>query len=97
MSRSTRATFPHRRNRDGSIDSICPKCFITIAKSRIEAELRWAESEHGCQGMDLGRMLHMDERVRRRVRVSESECSKLTIFSERNGVLLTTDPRHFRA
>jgi hypothetical protein len=31
--------FPHRRNRDGSFDSICLKCLLTIANERSEADL----------------------------------------------------------
>jgi hypothetical protein len=29
--------FPHRRNRDGSFDSICLKCLLTIGNARTEA------------------------------------------------------------
>ena len=28
--------FPHRRNKDGSLDSICLKCFATIGSQRTE-------------------------------------------------------------
>ena len=40
--------FSHRENRDGTIDSICPKCFATIATSSLESELEQKEHEHHC-------------------------------------------------
>ena len=40
--------FPHRRNRDGSIDSICLKCLLTIASTRIEADLDLHDKNHVC-------------------------------------------------
>jgi hypothetical protein len=30
--------FPHRRNRDGSFDSICLKCLVTTANERTDQE-----------------------------------------------------------
>ena len=38
--------FPHRRNRDGSYDSICTLCFATVASSETEEELGEAEAKH---------------------------------------------------
>jgi hypothetical protein len=40
--------FPHRRNRDGSFDSICLKCLLTIANARDEADLAKHEKYHVC-------------------------------------------------
>ena len=40
--------FPHRRNRDGSIDSICLKCLLTIATARNEADLDLHDKNHIC-------------------------------------------------
>jgi len=40
--------FPHRRNRDGSVDSICLKCLLTIASSRTEADLAKHDKYHVC-------------------------------------------------
>ena len=40
--------YPHRRNRDGSVDSICPRCIATIASSTCEADLRGPEARHIC-------------------------------------------------
>ena len=41
--------FPHRRNPDGSFDSICPNCFRTVATRRNEADLAQTEREHVCE------------------------------------------------
>jgi hypothetical protein len=40
--------FPHRRNPDGTYDSICVTCFATIGSSRTEEELEIAEKAHVC-------------------------------------------------
>jgi hypothetical protein len=45
---STLRTFPHRLNRDGSFDSICLKCFATIANKVTETELKPSEKLHTC-------------------------------------------------
>jgi hypothetical protein len=34
-----RAKFAHRENRDGTFDSICCECFLTIAASESEVDL----------------------------------------------------------
>ena len=41
-------TFAHRCNPDETCDSICPRCFQTIATVRDEAELPKTESQHVC-------------------------------------------------
>jgi hypothetical protein len=41
-------SFPHRHNRDGSWDSICPNCHLTIAKSETESDLHAFEQRHDC-------------------------------------------------
>ena len=40
--------FPHRRKADGSFDSICLKCLLTIASARTEADLKRHEENHIC-------------------------------------------------
>ena len=40
--------FPHRKNADGSWDSICSKCFRTVATAKRESSLRDAEASHVC-------------------------------------------------
>jgi len=42
-------TFPHRKNEDGTIDSICPHCFMTIATSAHETDLSPMEDVHKCK------------------------------------------------
>jgi hypothetical protein len=46
---SARCKFPHRTNADGTIDSICPRCYVTIASSTWEAELEGMEAVHVCE------------------------------------------------
>jgi hypothetical protein len=40
--------FPHRRNADGSFDSICLKCLLTIANAPTEAGLAKHDKYHAC-------------------------------------------------
>jgi hypothetical protein len=40
--------FPHRRNRDGSYDSICLTCFATVGSAGTEEELVKFDKEHVC-------------------------------------------------
>jgi hypothetical protein len=40
--------FPHRKNRDGSFDSICRTCLLTVANTRREADLASYEQYHVC-------------------------------------------------
>jgi hypothetical protein len=40
--------FAHRANRDGTIDSICRCCFVTIGTSTWESDLERMESTHLC-------------------------------------------------
>jgi hypothetical protein len=47
---------------DGSIDTICPKCFATLDSKEKEADLRAAEEAHICGGLNLGRVLHPMDR-----------------------------------
>ena len=47
------AAFVHRRNKDGSFDSICPQCLLTIATCQTEDALAKIESAHTCDPVDL--------------------------------------------
>ena len=40
--------FPHRNNRDGSFDSICTKCFATVASAQTDAALAVYDKKHIC-------------------------------------------------
>jgi len=57
MSRKALPNFPHRRNPDGTVDSICAGCFRTIATALNEAQLQTAESTHQCGGFNLSELL----------------------------------------
>src|SRR3954471_2595963 len=49
----TMARFPHRSKLDGSFDSICPRCFRTIASGQRIGDLVKAEKRHICDPADL--------------------------------------------
>jgi len=48
METSSALTFRHRHNRDGSWDSICMKCFLTVETAMQEEDLAGAERSHDC-------------------------------------------------
>lgn len=41
-------SFAHRHNRNGTIDSICKNCFVTVATSNWEFALEPKELAHIC-------------------------------------------------
>jgi hypothetical protein len=65
MTRAARTTFPHRRNPDGTFDSICIQCFVTVGTAATEAELKETEITHDCKGFQLGELMYGTERERR--------------------------------
>jgi hypothetical protein len=48
-----RRTFPHRLNPNGSYDSICTECHLTVASSSDEAGLAGHERDHACNPIRL--------------------------------------------
>jgi hypothetical protein len=48
-----RMRYAHRMNEDGTLDSICPRCFVTIGTSTWEADLDRMESAHRCDPEQL--------------------------------------------
>lgn len=48
MADKVTSVHPHRLNDNGSFDSICPICFVTIATADTEAELIKEEQKHVC-------------------------------------------------
>jgi hypothetical protein len=48
MTFHTAPFFPHRRNKDGSFNSICLKCFATVASHMTEEELQEKDNNHVC-------------------------------------------------
>ena len=45
---SRKGHFMRRTNTNGTRDSICCKCFVTVATATKELELDWAERSHTC-------------------------------------------------
>jgi len=48
MSESSVPAFKHRHNREGTWDSICVKCYLTVATAANEEGLCTAEEAHDC-------------------------------------------------
>jgi hypothetical protein len=56
--------FPHRRNADGTFESICINCFLTVGHARSEAELAESEENHICDSSFLAeRGMFSDPRI----------------------------------
>jgi hypothetical protein len=55
MTFQTAPFFPHRRNKDGSFDSICLKCFATVASHIAQEELQELDKNHVCTNSLLSR------------------------------------------
>jgi hypothetical protein len=49
---TTTANYFYRENPDSTIDSICPRCFQTIASGQILDELKGVEEEHRCSSLE---------------------------------------------
>jgi hypothetical protein len=73
--------FPHRMNKDGTIDSICPRCFTTIGCSTWEAELDRMEAAHKCDAARLASFNH-----HRRMPVISERLSGLDLPAERTSI-----------
>jgi hypothetical protein len=41
-------SFFHRSNKDGTIDSICTRCYVTVGTAHNESELSEIEYNHTC-------------------------------------------------
>lgn len=48
MLRIPRAAFTRRPNRDGTTESFCNRCFVTVASAHFESDLERAEQAHVC-------------------------------------------------
>jgi len=55
MAQTYTLQFIHRLNKDGTIDSICRDCFITVATSTLRSALQSKEREHRCNAALLER------------------------------------------
>lgn len=54
---SREGIFPRRLNIDGTYDSICPRCYRTIARGTAEA-LCFAEESHSCSNEFLSQSIN---------------------------------------
>jgi hypothetical protein len=50
---ATRVKYAHRKNHDGTFDSICLACYRTAGSSLIENGLFSLECSHACDPVDL--------------------------------------------
>lgn len=58
---SRKKTFAHRHTLYGKIESICLTCYLTVARSRDEVEMRQNEAQHVCQPDPLPLAFHFQE------------------------------------
>lgn len=56
--------YVHRANHDGTTDSICKNCFVTVCTSTWETELGQAERDHVCDPDVIARWKELEERSR---------------------------------
>ena len=54
--------YTHRRNDDGSYDSICRACFESVARSLPESKVARYEKAHECHSAFLAERGHLTER-----------------------------------
>lgn len=55
MTQTFTLQFLHRLNEDGTIDSICRDCFLTVATARSGSVLEHEERKHHCDSLLLER------------------------------------------
>jgi hypothetical protein len=48
METASKVAFKHRNNPDGSWDSICLKCYLTVETAMQEDDLEETERRHDC-------------------------------------------------
>ena len=48
MPSSEHLKFAHRFTLEGTVESICPRCFVTVASATNEADLVVKEEQHLC-------------------------------------------------
>ena len=54
MTQTHTVQFVHRFNEDGTIDSICRDCFVTVATEVSSSHLELEERKHKCDPSLLG-------------------------------------------
>jgi hypothetical protein len=70
---SRESDYVHRFNPNGTTDSICKSCFLTVASAIWEADLDSAEREHKC---DPFRLKSLRKSVQRANEAAKSTGSK---------------------
>ena len=55
MTQTHTVQFVHRLNEDGTIDSICSDCFVTVATDVSPSHLELEERKHKCDASLLDR------------------------------------------
>ena len=58
MGRQIQLEYARRRNKNGTTDLICLRCFRTVFNAMDEVELSLAQREHACEGFDMGEHFH---------------------------------------
>ncbi len=53
MNSSISDKFCNRKNEDGTFDSVCRACFMTIATTNLECDLKASELRHVCDAAIL--------------------------------------------
>jgi hypothetical protein len=53
MARKPLPFYPHRQNPDGSFDSICLRCFATVATAMEIGQLRSYDKVHVCDATSI--------------------------------------------
>lgn len=55
--------YAHRRNYDGTLDSVCKLCYLTVARAYRETDLSHLEVRHICQPVERRRSTRIAHRV----------------------------------
>jgi hypothetical protein len=55
--------FPLRPNTDGTYDSICPQCFLTVATRKTRGEVVRLEKLHHCGEAELAEVRMAKEQI----------------------------------
>jgi len=55
--------YAHRHNYDETFDSICQRCFLTVARAYREADLHQLELRHVCQSVERRRTTRVVHQV----------------------------------
>jgi hypothetical protein len=54
-------SFARNRNHDATIESICTRCYLTVATCTSESDLRDHEDAHTCASEDLAHLTKYDD------------------------------------